>query len=482
MAPQLSVVVPVYNVEPYITECLESLAAQTLADLEVILVDDGSQDGSRKIAERFVDRDSRFVLIDQPNQGPGPARNAGIRLARAPYLAFADSDDVVPPDAYALLAGSLERTRSDLACGAVRRIRDGELGPSSLHEKGFRRTIEGTHILDRHVLVRDRTVWNKVYRRTFWDRHGLEFAAGIYEDVPLSMRAHVLASGVDVLDDVVYHWRKREEGETSITQRRAELPNLAERLAAIRSVRRFLEDHAPELSDTFDALVLEKDIAFLFLALEHAEDDETGPLLELAGEWLDTLSQVALASVPSLRRLELHLLERGLVEELREVRRFRRAAVDGTRVVPRGLRTTGWYGDYPYFRDRSLRIPDDVYDAREELRLLATVEDCQWTGSAFRVRGEVAIHRVKRRPGKMAVWLTDGRREVPLEARRVGARGVVADIDPASLGRGGPHWRLHVRAETRGLVLEGCFRDATAQKAWRLSVPRRSRTGMDIAQ
>ncbi|WP_113700387.1 glycosyltransferase family 2 protein [Nonomuraea lactucae] len=482
MAPLVSVVVPFYNVESYIAECLESLAAQTLADIEVILVDDGSVDGSRRIADEVAARDPRFVVVRQPNRGPGPARNEGLRWARGAYLAFADSDDVVPPEAYELLVSSLERTGSDLACGGVRRIRDGGLAASSLHEKVFRREVRRTHIMDRRVLVRDRTVWNKVYRKDFWDEHRLRFPSGIYEDVPLSMRAHVLADSVDLLPEVVYHWRKRELGEVSITQRRAELSNLGDRLEAICAVRAFLREEAPELIMAFDGLVLEKDIVFLFQALEEARDEDIAPLHDLARQWLAVLSPAVLASAPSLRRLELHLMERGLIKELRGVREFRRNCSDVPRIVPRGLRKAGWYGDYPFFRDRSLKIPDDVFDASNELKLLARVEECRWTGSRFTVLGEVAIHRVERRPRKVQLWLSDGSREVPVPARRTGGGKLVAEIDPVRLKGGGPNWRLHAQVETRGLVLNGHFRDGDAHKPWRLSVPGWSRTGMDITQ
>ncbi|MFI6918424.1 glycosyltransferase family 2 protein [Nonomuraea spiralis] len=485
MIPLLSVVVPVHNVEPYLSECLESLAAQTMEDFEVILVDDGSIDGSRRIAEDFMARDSRFRLVEQQNMGPGPARNEGLGRARGTFLAFADSDDVVPPHAYEVLIAKLGETGSDLACGAVLRLVDGELEESILHERVFRRPQLCTHITDKKVLVRDRTVWNKVYRADFWRRHGLRFPAGIYEDVPVAMQAHVLATGVDMVDDVVYHWRRREEGENSITQRRSELPNLHERLAAIHSVRAFLEDGAPELLPEFDALVLEKDIVFLFQALEAAQEagEDLVPLLALSDAWLDELSPRALTTAPSLRRLELHLLRRGLIGELRSVRDFRRSRADGTRVRPRGFRNVNWYGDYPYFRDRRrLGIPDEVYDAREELKLIAKVDDCAWTGTEYRVRGQVAIHRVERKVGKVSVWLSDGRRRVPLEARRVGRHGVVAGIDPRVLEGGGPNWRLQVKAETRGLVLKGWFRDGDAYAPWRFSVPGWSRSGMDIPQ
>lgn len=480
MIPLLSVVVPVHDVEPYLTECLKSLAAQTLEDIEVIIVDDGSTDGGRRVAEDFAARDGRFVLVSQRNLGPGPARNVGVGRARGTYLAFADGDDVVPPDAYERLVGTLAETGSDLATGAVRRLVDGGLEESTLHEKVFRRPHLCTHITDRPVLVRDRTVWNKVYRRDFWERCGLRFPAGIYEDVPVAMQAHVLATSVDMVGDVVYHWRKREEGGTSITQRRSELPNLQERLSAIRSVRTFFDDRAPELLDGFDGLVLEKDTIFLFQALERCTEDP-GPLLDLGRAWLAELGPHVLAGAPSLRRLELHLLRRGLIRELRTVREFRRGREEVARVVPRGWRTTGWYGDYPFFRDRRLRIPDEVFDARDELKLVARVEECTWTGTDYRLRAYVGIHRVERKVPKVSLWLSDGRRRVPLEVRRKGRYGVLAVVDPARLDGDRP-WKLGVRAELRGLVFKGWCRDGEAGGTWRWSVPGWSRTVMDIPQ
>src|SRR5689334_23375145 len=120
--PRLSVVVPVYNVERYLDECLASLAAQHVEDFEAILVDDGSTDGSAAIARRHAGRDPRFRLVSQGNAGLGAARNAGVELARGEFLAFLDSDDKVPADGYARMLASLERTGSDFATGNIHRF------------------------------------------------------------------------------------------------------------------------------------------------------------------------------------------------------------------------------------------------------------------------------------------------------------------------------------------------------------------------
>jgi CDP-glycerol glycerophosphotransferase len=98
---KLSVVMPFYNVEAYVEAALESIARQTLSDLEIIMVDDGSTDGSTLIAKAYAARDARFRLVEQPNAGLGPARNTGAQHASGKYLAFFDSDDLLDPHAYA---------------------------------------------------------------------------------------------------------------------------------------------------------------------------------------------------------------------------------------------------------------------------------------------------------------------------------------------------------------------------------------------
>src|SRR6478736_7892917 len=106
--PRVSVVVPIYNVEHYLRDCLESLATQTFEDLQVVMVDDGSTDGSAAIAQEFAERDPRFTLVSQANGGLSAARNTGIESATGELLAFVDSDDVVAPNAYELLVGTLD--------------------------------------------------------------------------------------------------------------------------------------------------------------------------------------------------------------------------------------------------------------------------------------------------------------------------------------------------------------------------------------
>jgi glycosyltransferase involved in cell wall biosynthesis len=110
----VSVVIPVYKVEKYLRQCLDSVLAQTYRELEMIVVDDGSPDGCPAIIDEYAARDSRIVAIHQQNGGYGKAVNAGIARARGKYIGIVESDDYIEPDMYARLAEAAERTGADL--------------------------------------------------------------------------------------------------------------------------------------------------------------------------------------------------------------------------------------------------------------------------------------------------------------------------------------------------------------------------------
>jgi CDP-glycerol glycerophosphotransferase len=240
--PRLSVVVPIYNVELYLEECLDSIAAQTFGDFECVLVDDGSTDSSAAIAEAYTAKDPRFRLIQQENKGLGAARNTGWRhiAPDSEYLAFVDSDDTLPPNAYQLMVSTLDETGSDFVAGNALRFSAAGYAPSGVHIKPFKETRLKTHITATPALVTDRTAWNKVYRRSFFEGAGILYPEGIhYEDAPVSVPLHFLAASVDVLSEPIYHWRVRETGEVSITQM-TDPRGLVDRVRSIELVREWL--------------------------------------------------------------------------------------------------------------------------------------------------------------------------------------------------------------------------------------------------
>ncbi len=392
---KISVVVPFYNVDRYLGAALESIARQTHSDLEVVMVDDGSTDNSTVIAKDFAARDPRFTLIQQQRQGPGIARNTGVRHARGRYLAFVDGDDLVDRHAYELLIGSLERTGSDIACGGVSRISTLGARPSALHVAPFRNSVPGTHVSRLPALLQDRTCWNKVYQRAFWDTHGFEFADTLYEDPPVVLRAHVLARAVDVLREVVYYWRERDGGELSITQRARELQNYEQRMAAMGSIASFLAEKAPGLKPAFDQSVLKSDLPLLVNAYAYASDGDRARIVELAFGYLRQVAESDDDGVPALTRLHCHLLRRGLLAEFLELLRFTRGGHSrDAEMVPRGDQPGRWCVALPYFRDPALGIPDHVYDITSEMTLNAALDAVTWNGSRLRIEGCAYIRRL----------------------------------------------------------------------------------------
>lgn len=131
--PLVSVIVPMYNVEKYLPACVDSLLAQTLADMEIILVDDGSPDRSGQIAEEYSQRDSRVRVVHRENGGLGPARNSGLEVARGEYVGFVDSDDWVEPEMFEGLWRASSTVRAQVAFTGMKTITYGEVGEMREH-------------------------------------------------------------------------------------------------------------------------------------------------------------------------------------------------------------------------------------------------------------------------------------------------------------------------------------------------------------
>ncbi|MBQ3235624.1 MAG: glycosyltransferase [Clostridia bacterium] len=189
--PKVSVVVPVYNAERYLNKCIESLINQTLRDLEIVLVNDGSTDGSLKIVNEYAKKDSRIVVLDKENEGAGVARRKGVEIASAPYVCFLDSDDYVE-DNYALtLLTAMEKRGVDLVECAYR-VFDGK--HTKIHSlftdvyfdsSEFKsKVIEGTIINGTEAVV----MWNKLYKKELFLRSVKRSFGNLLEDYAINMQ------------------------------------------------------------------------------------------------------------------------------------------------------------------------------------------------------------------------------------------------------------------------------------------------------
>lgn len=201
---QISVVVPVYNAEEYLDQCIESLLFQTLAAYEFIFVNDGSIDNSKNIIENYQKQDSRIKLVNQVNQGVSAARNAGIAIAQGEYIGFVDADDYVSPDYFELF---LEQSGSDL-------IAINAIGYNSKNKF----TIN-TAQLYQHMLASDsfNAVWSKVFKRDVVVKNGVTFPVGVRlgEDAHFIMDFLQYTTTVALISDSQgYFYRENQESAT----------------------------------------------------------------------------------------------------------------------------------------------------------------------------------------------------------------------------------------------------------------------------
>nr|WP_067633881.1 bifunctional glycosyltransferase family 2 protein/CDP-glycerol:glycerophosphate glycerophosphotransferase [Actinomadura latina] len=481
--PRVGVVVPIYNVEPYLGECLESIARQSIRELDVVLVDDGSTDASGKIAQDFARTDHRFRVISRPNGGLGHARNVGAANVRGRFLTFVDSDDVLPGHALELLVGTLERTGSDIASGNVQLLTEEGLVQSPMHRRPMGATRLRTHVTRDHLLMYDRLVPNKVFRRRFWDEQAFRFPEGVlYEDIPVTLPAHFLASAVDVISEPVYYWRQRIGGALSITQRRTEIGAVTDRFAAVETVSRFLgsrpEPEVRACKREYDEVALRSDLRIFLNVLGEADDEFRARFVRLAHGFLEQADRRAMNDLPAMMRLKWHLVGRGLMPELLEVLDYERRGLR----VPVTRRLWRHYARYPFWGDRRLRIPRQVFRLGEELAARAQLHEAEWRDGGLHITGHAFIANIGTRFPWSSVKVVGVRetdsgatRVIPAWTRRCPDAddvsrdphrshvwsGFSATIDPRRLRRGGRYadgtWLVAAGVYDRGVLRRGAL-------------------------
>jgi CDP-glycerol glycerophosphotransferase len=214
--PEVSVIVPVFEVEAYLGECLDSIFSQDFQDFEVIAINDASPDGSLQILRRYERSDTRIMVIDLPeNMGLGAARNVGLDAATGKYVLFLDSDDAIRPGSLSALVARAAATQAEVVLfGWTRDYEDGRViagaGRDILANAPERfSAAEYPRIL--HLL---QIACNKLIRRDFLDSIGLRFVDGWYEDTPFTYPLLVAARSLTTLPMPLLRYRQRAEAIT----------------------------------------------------------------------------------------------------------------------------------------------------------------------------------------------------------------------------------------------------------------------------
>lgn len=234
----ISVIIPVYNVASYLQECLDSVLAQTYTDFELLLVDDGSTDGSSDLCDDYACRDARVTVIHQPNAGPAAARNAALQVAQGDYLAFIDADDVVHRQYLEVLASYLDgHDDVDVACVSYRMLKP-SVSPAN-HDLPARYAVHqmsGDEALLAMLYQRpnaDSSPWGKIYRRSLFE--GLRFPAAfrVYEDLYLLAQLYPLVRRMACIGLPLYYYRKQDTGTlNSLSTRRNDAFDVLQTLEA----------------------------------------------------------------------------------------------------------------------------------------------------------------------------------------------------------------------------------------------------------
>lgn len=253
MKKTISVVIPVYNVAAYLPACLDSVLAQSYEDLEILLVDDGSTDGSGRLCDEYAARDGRIRVVHQKNGGAAAAKNRALSLATGEYLSFVDSDDYLEPGAYAYMVGLLEETRADAAQFAFRYV-----SPEKSEDLVCR---QGREVIDRMEYLRrlpfdwtSALLWDKLYRRRLFD--GVRFEEGHkIDDEFFTYQGFLNAQTVALDDRIVYNYRRRASSVMLSPKARAQ--RSVDRVQALCSRRETVLRRFPELREIYDTQFLD---------------------------------------------------------------------------------------------------------------------------------------------------------------------------------------------------------------------------------
>ena len=213
--PAVSVIVPVYNVEKYLRECLDSIVAQTLTDLEILLINDGSTDGSLEILKEYAKKDGRIKVIDKPNEGYGKTMNRGIEMATGEYIGIVESDDWIEPDMYETLYSIAKTHNVEVAKSSFVAF-DDETGLNKRGPKMPKRDMEEV-INPRQnpgIFCVMPCIWSAIYRRDFLNNYKIRFLespGASYQDTSFNFKVWVMAPRIYLTGKTLVHYRKHTE-------------------------------------------------------------------------------------------------------------------------------------------------------------------------------------------------------------------------------------------------------------------------------
>lgn len=261
MKGTISVIIPIYNVQKYLVDCLESVVSQTYGDLQIILIDDGSTDGSDKICDIYAKKDKRIIVVHQKNMGAAHAKNVGLSLARGNMLTFLDGDDFLEQDAFEFMVNCMEGYNADIVQCSFRKIYKNYIKVQdnilSVHQFDCSEYLE--------KFISDWTcglLWDKLYKRKIFD--GILFEEGHkIDDEFFTYRGVMNANRIVQSPKIIYNYRQRQSGIMHSKMNKEKI--LLDKLDYLNIRRKEISEKYPDLKCKFDfhylnmLLILSKD-------------------------------------------------------------------------------------------------------------------------------------------------------------------------------------------------------------------------------
>lgn len=217
---KVSIIIPIYNVEQYLRECLDSLVKQTLQEIEIICVNDGSPDNSLSIIKEYAEKDKRVIIIDKENGGYASAINAGLEIAKGEFIQIVESDDYCKLNMCEDMYNTIKDSDADLITADYYTVRERFFGKKIKHNKYFKKNEISTFSLESapEIVTKPSFPWKNLYRKSFIDKYNirmLQDGNGAYEDLPWNATVLSNAKKIIHLPKAYYYYRIMTAGASS---------------------------------------------------------------------------------------------------------------------------------------------------------------------------------------------------------------------------------------------------------------------------
>lgn len=259
---KVSVIIPVYNVENYLKKCLDSVINQTLKNIEIICINDGSTDNSLKILEEYSKKDNRIIVLNQENQGQSIARNNGLKIAKGEFIGFVDSDDYISLNFYEKLYNSAKKYNSQIAVADIFRFCD-----KTNNDKYILKIKKEENTVNKNLkfkycnVPRCCYIWNKIYKREELLKTNIRFKENKkFEDVIWLHKILFLLKGLSTITGATYYYRNNSTSTVNLKNEKTDNEHRENEKEAIE----FVEKHGIKIAKWRDYIYCQKRLFNLF--------------------------------------------------------------------------------------------------------------------------------------------------------------------------------------------------------------------------